>query len=75
MLGSDDFASLGAGYWVIYVPRSFSSGTEAVNHCVARGRTTKETCTGRYLSHDSADSPLTCEPDGEGGVTGRCTRS
>ncbi|MDQ0938832.1 serine/threonine-protein kinase [Streptomyces sp. V1I1] len=75
VLRSDDYASLGTGYWVIYVPRSFTNGTEAVEYCLARGRTTKETCAGRYLSHNSADRPLVCEPDGEGGTTGRCTRS
>ncbi|WP_238431893.1 serine/threonine-protein kinase [Streptomyces cavernae] len=72
VLVTDDFASMGAGYWVIYVPRAFSTGTAAVEYCVARGRTTESECVGRYLSHNSADSPYTCSPTADGQTTGRC---
>ncbi|WP_460073353.1 serine/threonine-protein kinase [Streptomyces sp. YKOK-I1] len=73
VLLSGDFESLGGAYWVIYVPRSFGSGVAAVDYCASVGRTTADSCMGRYLSHDAADSPLKCQPDGAGGVTGRCT--
>lgn len=73
VLLSTNFESMRAGYWVIYVPRSFDSGTEGIEYCAQLGRTTKGSCMSRYLSHDSAHQPLMCEPDGEGGITGRCT--
>ncbi len=73
VLLSGDFESLGGAYWVIYVPRSFDSGVAAVDYCATVGRTTADSCMGRYLSHDAADAPLKCQPDGTGGVTGRCT--
>ncbi|GAA3820574.1 serine/threonine-protein kinase [Streptomyces phyllanthi] len=73
VLFSTDFESMGSGYWVIYVPQRFGSGLAAVDYCAKLGRTTKGSCMGRYLSHNTAHQPLMCEPDGEGGTTGRCT--
>ncbi|UGY90862.1 serine/threonine-protein kinase [Streptomyces gobiensis] len=73
LLRSDDFASLNPGYWVIYAPGPFADGKAAVSFCGQRGRTTANTCVGRYLSHDAADKVYICHP--KAGGTGRCTRS
>jgi hypothetical protein len=73
VLISDQFASIGDGYWVIYVPQRFPNGVEAVDYCRARGRTIAMECAGRFLSHYSDDFHYRCHPTEEGGTTGRCT--
>ncbi|MDQ8701526.1 serine/threonine-protein kinase [Streptomyces sp. LHD-70] len=70
---SDNYASLKPGYWVIYAPGPFAGGRAALNHCATLGRTSPNTCVGRYLSHDRADFPLQCRPPAAN-PTGRCTR-
>ncbi|MGI5197969.1 serine/threonine-protein kinase [Streptomyces sp. CA-288835] len=71
---SDNFASLRAGFWVIYAPGPFADGRAALNFCRDRGRTSANTCMGRYLSKNAADFALQCRPPAAA-PTGRCTRS
>ncbi|MFI6283415.1 serine/threonine-protein kinase [Streptomyces sp. NPDC051018] len=71
---SDDYASLRPGYWVIYAPGPFADGRAALAFCAERGRTSANTCMGRYLSGSSADFGLQCRPPASS-PTGRCTRS
>ncbi|MFM9367357.1 serine/threonine-protein kinase [Streptomyces sp. Da 82-17] len=72
-LRSDNYASLKPGWWVIYVPGPFADGRAALRHCATLGRTTPDTCVGRYLSRDRADLPLQCRPPAAA-PTGRCVR-
>ncbi|GAA3368554.1 hypothetical protein GCM10020367_07370 [Streptomyces sannanensis] len=74
VLRSDDYASLNPGYWVIYAPGPFTDGRSALSFCAERGRTTDNSCIGRYLSTSSADHSLQCHPP-VGRPTGRCSRS
>ncbi|WP_406306877.1 serine/threonine protein kinase [Streptomyces sp. NBC_00885] len=71
---SDDYASLRPGYWVIYAPGPFADGRAALTFCAERGRTSANTCIGRYLSTSSADIWLLCRPPATS-PGGRCTRS
>ena len=70
---SDNFASLRPGFWVIYAPGPFANGRAALNFCRDRGRTSANTCMGRYLSKNAADFALQCRPPAAA-PTGRCTR-
>jgi hypothetical protein len=63
-LVSADYASLRPGYWVVYYAGSFTNGNQALAYCVAHGRTTKNQCVGRYLSHDVKDRSYVCLPPG-----------
>ncbi|WP_369029531.1 serine/threonine-protein kinase [Streptomyces adonidis] len=72
-LRSDDYASLRPGYWVIYAPGPFADGRAALAFCAERGRTTPNTCLGRYLSTSAADFALQCRPPATS-PSGRCTR-
>ncbi|WP_338930727.1 protein kinase [Streptomyces netropsis] len=77
MLRSDDYASLNPGYWVFYAPGPFADGSAAVNWCAERGRTTRNACVGRYVSHSAGDRDALCLPatgTTTGNSTGRCTR-
>lgn|GEM_PF-2226104 len=62
VLWSGDFSSLTNGYWVVVNNLSFGSGEDAAAHCRAIGRYDKDSCLGRYLSFDSADSKLMVLP-------------
>jgi serine/threonine protein kinase len=62
VLDSSSYASLRAGYWVIYYAASFTSGTQALAYCAAHGRTTSNSCIGRYLSSNIADYRYQCYP-------------
>ncbi|WP_189707214.1 protein kinase domain-containing protein [Streptomyces phaeofaciens] len=73
VLRSDDYASLRGGYWVIYAPGPFTDGRAALTFCAERGRTTANSCIGRYLSTSSDDFALQCRPPASS-PTGRCTR-
>ncbi|MFD7440419.1 serine/threonine-protein kinase [Streptomyces sp. NPDC059909] len=73
-LRSDDYASLRPGYWVVYAPGPFADGRAALALCAERGRTSANTCIGRYLSTSSADFGLQCRPPARS-PSGRCTRS
>ncbi|MGW0818781.1 serine/threonine-protein kinase [Streptomyces viridiviolaceus] len=72
-LRSDDYASLRPGFWVIYAPGPFGDGHEVLDFCAERGRTTANTCIGRYLSRDPADFAIQCRPPAAQ-PTGRCGR-
>ncbi|MEV5432694.1 protein kinase [Streptomyces sp. NPDC052701] len=74
VLRSDAYASLHPGYWVIHAPGPFTDGRAALAFCAGRGRTTANTCVGRYLSASPADLPLQCRPPAAA-PTGRCTRT
>ncbi|MGH3197970.1 MAG: serine/threonine-protein kinase, partial [Streptosporangiaceae bacterium] len=54
-LDSSDYASLNPGYWVVYYMGSFNDGNQALRYCAARGRSTRNQCVGRFLSHDIRD--------------------
>jgi len=62
VLNSSDYASLVAGFWVIYYRANFTNGQEAVAFCAAHGFTTARECIGRYLSHSAADKGYQCRP-------------
>ncbi|MFD8781911.1 hypothetical protein [Kitasatospora sp. NPDC059599] len=62
VLRSGDFASLRPGYWVIYDPGPFSDGDAALAFCATHGRTGKDQCIGRFLSHHAADTHYQCVP-------------
>jgi serine/threonine protein kinase len=70
---SSDYASLNPGYWVVYYQGSFSDGTQAVGYCAAHGRTSRNQCVGRYLSHDPQDKTYICVPPGSSQEAG-CSR-
>ncbi|MER5936315.1 serine/threonine-protein kinase [Streptomyces sp. NPDC001928] len=74
VLRSDDYASLRGGYWVFYAPGPFTDGRAALSFCAERGRTTVNTCMGRYLSTDPTEYDLQCRPPATA-PTGSCTRT
>ena len=74
VLRSGDYASLRPGYWVFYAPGPFTDGRAALAFCAERGRTTPNTCIGRYLSTSASDFPFQCRPPATA-PTGRCTRA
>ncbi|MFF2365212.1 serine/threonine-protein kinase [Streptomyces sp. NPDC058122] len=49
VLRSDDYAPLRPGYWVIYAPGPFADNRAALAFCAERGRTTTNSCIGRYI--------------------------
>ncbi|MFF7160673.1 protein kinase [Streptomyces sp. NPDC008086] len=73
VLRSDDHASLRPGYWVFYAPGPFTDGRAALAFCAERGRTSPNTCIGRYVSTDATENALQCRPPVTA-PTGRCTR-
>lgn len=73
VLDSSKYASLVPGYWVIYFPGNFPDGHAALALCKERGRTTEQSCVGRYLSHDAADRHLLCRFS-DAPTAKRCTR-
>lgn len=60
VLDSSDFASLTPGYWVIYHPGHFADGHRALDKCREIGRTSDQSCAGRYLSHVEQHRNLVC---------------
>ncbi|RFU83664.1 serine/threonine protein kinase [Streptomyces triticagri] len=70
---SDNYASLRPGYWVIYAPGPFTDGRAALRYCAEHGRTSPNTCVGRYLSDDKDDFDLLCRPPA-GNPSGTCSR-
>jgi hypothetical protein len=60
VLDSSDFASLVPGYWVIYHPGRFADGHRALEKCRQVGRTSEQSCSGRYLSHVEQHRNLVC---------------
>lgn len=69
-LDSSEFASLRPGYWVIYYGGSFQNGVQAVQYCAVHGRTDRNQCVGRFLSHDASDSTYECFPPAGSQVAG-----
>jgi eukaryotic-like serine/threonine-protein kinase len=61
-LDSSDFASLHPGYWMVYYLGSFQNGNDALEYCAAHGRTSRDQCVGRYLSHNRSDVTYMCFP-------------
>lgn len=61
-LNSSDFASLRPGYWMVYYLGSFQNGNDALEYCAARGRTSRNQCVGRFLSHNKSDVTYICFP-------------
>ena len=72
-LDSSNYASLNPGYWVVYYAGPFSDGNQALRYCATHGRTTRNQCIGRFLSHDVRDKFYMCFPPADGQSTG-CTR-
>lgn len=73
VLGSSLYASLRPGFWVVYYAGSFTDGTQALTYCAAHGRTTRNQCIGRYLSHNPADYYDQCYPPASA-ATSACYR-
>ncbi len=69
-LNSSDYASLNPGFWVVYYRGPFNNGNQALAFCAAHGRTTRDQCIGRFLSHDAADYKYTCFPPAGSQVQG-----
>lgn len=61
-LDSSDFASLRSGYWMVYYAGSFQNGNDALEYCAAHGRTSRNQCVGRFLSHNKSDVTYICFP-------------
>ena len=72
VLVSDNYASLRPGYWVVYEAGPFRDGLTAIRYCDARGRTTRNSCMGRFLSHDAADITELCFRRDDGTYTDPC---
>lgn len=72
-LNSSDYASLRPGYWVVYYLGSFQNGNDALNYCAAHGRTDRNQCVGRFLSHNRSDATYMCLPPA-GNQTKDCYR-
>jgi hypothetical protein len=62
VLDSSQYSSFVSGFWVIYDAGPFADGAQAVAYCAAHGRTTRNQCVGRYVSHDSGDFGDQCNP-------------
>jgi serine/threonine-protein kinase len=73
-LDSSNYASLNPGYWVVYYTGSFNDGNQALRYCAARGRSTRNQCVGRFLSHDIRDKSYVCFPPADSQTAG-CFRS
>jgi eukaryotic-like serine/threonine-protein kinase len=69
-LDSSDYASLRPGYWMVYYLGSFQNGNEALEYCAAHGRTSRNQCVGRYLSHNRSDVTYICFPPARSQTTG-----
>ena len=69
-LNSSDYASLNPGFWVVYYRGPFNNGNQALAFCAAHGRTSRDQCIGRFLSHDAADYKYTCFPPAGSQVQG-----
>lgn len=65
ILGSDDFASLRPGYWVVYLG-GYSTGDATVAECKRTGLALGSECYGRFLSFDPADEALIAPPRRDG---------
>jgi hypothetical protein len=72
VLVSDDYDALRPGYWVVYHAGPFTSGRDALAFCDARGRTTKNSCIGRFLSDSISDRTRMCFRDDQGVLTEAC---
>ncbi len=59
---SDGYASLGAGYVVVY-SGAFATSSDAINSCYEMGRTTKNECYAAMLSQDPSDKSNRVYPD------------
>lgn len=73
-LDSSNYASLNPGYWVVYYMGSFNDGNQALRYCAAHGRSARNQCVGRYLSHDIQDKSYICFPPADSQEAG-CVRS
>lgn len=69
-LDSSNYASLKPGYWVVYYRGAFSNGNQALSFCASHGRTARDQCIGRFLSHNAADSGYMCFPPAGSQTTG-----
>ncbi|MFD5425741.1 hypothetical protein [Streptomyces sp. NPDC127084] len=58
---------------MVYAPGPFTSGASALAFCAERGRTTANSCIGRYLSTSADDYGFQCGPPASN-PTGRCYR-
>ena len=72
VLVSDNYASLRPGYWVVYEAGPFHDGRTALRYCDARGRTDRNSCIGRLLSHNAADITELCFRRDDGTYTDAC---
>lgn len=72
-LNSSNYASLNPGYWVIYYMGPFNDGNQALYYCASHGRTNRNQCVGRFLSHDAQDRSYICFPPA-GSQTAGCFR-
>lgn len=70
ILRGSDWPGLSDTYWVLAVP-GFDSGSQAVDACVAAGKTDRDDCFGKYLDPDDG-TPRVCYRDDSGKLTGDC---
>lgn len=72
VLRTDDYSSLGPGYWVIFLPRAFGRGAQVIDWCDSHGRASNNTCYAAYVSRSSADKGRYCVRDPGGSLSGDC---
>jgi hypothetical protein len=72
VLRTDDFLSYDPGYWVVYADEGFATGAEVLSFCDRRGRTTRNTCIGHFLTVDAPDHTRICLRNDDGVLSEDC---
>jgi hypothetical protein len=72
VLRTDDFSSLSPGFWVLYLPQAFSSGSEVIAWCDSNGRESNDDCYAAYLSHSASEKGRYCVRAKNGSLSGDC---
>lgn len=72
VLVTDDYSSLSPGFWVLFLPQAFSSGSDVIAWCDAHGRTTNDDCYAAYVSHSTSDKGRYCVRKADGSLEGEC---
>jgi hypothetical protein len=72
ILRSDDYGSYDPGYWVVYVERGFKRGADVLAFCDSRGRTTRNSCIGHFLTADAPAHTTVCLRADDGKLSEGC---